>query len=104
MKKKRINLKAKERQVERLAEAESNVRTRLVEMRIDLDALMHVLDRLTCVCAPAAASYPVLITSCDFRGCADAINPKPFNRPTSPIPRRSAGGDDGARESAAGQN
>jgi hypothetical protein len=48
MKKKRINLKAKERQVERLAEAESNVRTRLVEMRIDLDALMHVLDRLTC--------------------------------------------------------
>jgi hypothetical protein len=48
MKKKRISLEAKERQVERLAEAESNVRTRLVEMRTDVDTLMHVLDRLTC--------------------------------------------------------
>jgi hypothetical protein len=48
MKKQRINLKAKECQVERLAEAESNVRTRLVEMRSDVDTLMHVLDRLTC--------------------------------------------------------
>jgi hypothetical protein len=47
-KKKQTNFKAKERQVERLAEAESNVRTRLVEMRGDVDALMHVLDRLTC--------------------------------------------------------
>ena len=42
------DLKRRERQVERLAQTEGHIRTRLVEMRSDVDTLMHVLDRLTC--------------------------------------------------------
>ena len=46
---KRINnLKAEERRLERLAQAKSNVRTRLADMRVDVVQLVGVLDRLTC--------------------------------------------------------
>jgi hypothetical protein len=44
----RINSKAEERRLERLAQAESNVRTRLDEMRTDTLALLRVPDKLTC--------------------------------------------------------
>ena len=37
--------KRRERQVERLAQAESNVVERLVRMRSDLDLLTHTIDR-----------------------------------------------------------
>jgi hypothetical protein len=40
-------LKARERKVERLAEAEHTVMERLVRMRGDLDLLTHTLDKLT---------------------------------------------------------
>jgi hypothetical protein len=42
------DLKRRERELERLATAESNVRTRLNEMRVDALELVATLDRLTC--------------------------------------------------------
>jgi hypothetical protein len=42
------SLKRQERQLERLAQGESRIRERLLEMRTDLDTLMLTLDRLTC--------------------------------------------------------
>ena len=40
-------IKARERKVERLAQAETNVVERLVGLRGDVDMLARVLDRLT---------------------------------------------------------
>jgi hypothetical protein len=48
MTKRIVNLKRHERKLEVLAQGETNIRERLLEMRTDLDVLMHTLDRLTC--------------------------------------------------------
>jgi hypothetical protein len=48
MSKRNPDLKSRERQLEALAEGESHIRERLLEMRSDVGVLMHALDRLTC--------------------------------------------------------
>jgi hypothetical protein len=48
MSKRNHDLKSRERKLEALAQGESHIRERLLEMRTDLDALMATLDRLTC--------------------------------------------------------
>jgi hypothetical protein len=40
-------IKARERKLERLAQGETNVHERLLELRGDLDTLLRSLDRLT---------------------------------------------------------
>jgi len=44
-------IKTRERKVERLAQAETNIVERLIGLRGDVDTLSRVLDRLT-VCSP----------------------------------------------------
>lgn len=40
-------IKARERKLERLAQGETNVHERLLDLRSDLDTLMRSLDRMT---------------------------------------------------------
>ena len=45
-------IKVRERKLERLAQGETNVRERLLDLRSDLDTLMRSLERLTTYAPP----------------------------------------------------
>ena len=45
-------IKTRERKLERLAQGETNVRERLLDLRSDLDTLMRSLERMTAYAPP----------------------------------------------------
>jgi len=64
-------IKTRERKVERLAQAETNIVERLIGLRGDVDTLSRVLDRLT-VCSP-----PRMHAGGNRSGLSNLV---PFNR------------------------